>query len=164
MCVALCGCRTLGGRRGPVSRSVAECRHLTEQGISAMDRGDWKRAESLLAHAVELSCVDVDARRHYAETLWHRGALPEALVQLEEARRLVNTDPALAVRTGEVCLAIGQLGQAQAMADEALGLDPKFAPAWALRGRVAGAAGRGRQALADYQRSLGYAPDNEEVA
>ena len=137
---------------------------MTEQGISAMDRGDWKRAESLLARAVELSCADVDARRHYAETLWHRGALQEALAQLEEARRLVNTDPALAVRTGEVCLAIGRPRQARAMADEALALDPKFAAAWALRGRVAAATGRARGALADYQRSLGYAPDNPQLA
>ena len=50
------------------------------------------------------------------------------------------------------------------MADEALTLDPKFAAAWTLRGRVAGAAGQQRQALADYQRSLGYSPGDRDVA
>jgi tetratricopeptide (TPR) repeat protein len=163
LCVAACGCRTLGGRRGTTAESVAVCRQLTDQGISAMERGDWKRAESLFARAVETSAVDADARRHYAETLVHRGALGEARTQLEEARRLANTDPAIAVRLGEVDLALAQPQAAMGMANEALGLDPKFAPAWTLRGRVAGAAGQPRQALADFQRSLGYAPDNLDV-
>ena len=53
---------------------------------------------------------------------------------------------------------------ASRIVDEALALDPKFAGGWALRGRVASAAGQHRQALADYQRALGYAPDDTEVA
>jgi tetratricopeptide (TPR) repeat protein len=143
---------------------VATCRQLTEQGIGAMDRGDWKRAESLLARAVESCPVDVDARRQYAKALWHRQALDECLAQLEEARKLVDTDPALAVRAGEVYLALGQVPKAQEMAQEALRLDPKHAAAWTLRGRVAGAAGQPREALANYQRSLGYDSGNQDVA
>ncbi|MGD9724073.1 MAG: tetratricopeptide repeat protein [Pirellulales bacterium] len=158
-----CSCRSFGGRREAVPQTVATCRQLTEQGISAMDRGDWKRAESLLARAVETCPLDADARRQYAESLAHRGALQQALEQLHEARRLVNTDPALAVRAGEMCLAIDQPAQARVMADEALTLDPKFAPAWALRGRVAGAAGQPRQALANYHRALGYDPEIPDV-
>ena len=42
--------------------------------------------------------------------------------------------------------------------------DPKFAPGWTLRGRVASAAGQLREMLADYQRLLAYAPDNHEAA
>lgn len=159
---AACGCRSLS-TQGPVSQSVATCRQLTQQGINAMERGDWKRGESLLARAVEMSKVDPDARRHYAEALWHRGAMPEALVQLGEARRLASEDPGLAVRTGELHLALGQTGDAGRMVDEALRLDPKFASAWALRGRVASAAGQHRQALADYQRALGYAPEDHDL-
>ncbi|MEX2111952.1 MAG: tetratricopeptide repeat protein [Pirellulales bacterium] len=162
--LAICGCRTFGPKRGPQPQAVATCRQLTEQGISAMERGDWKRAESLLARAVDACPVDVDARRHYAESLAHRQALSESLTQFEEARKLVETDPTLAVRAGEVYLAIGQSQKAQAMADEALRLDPKHAPAWTLRGRVAGAAGQPRQALASYQRALGYEPDSQATA
>lgn len=161
---ACCGCRTLSGRYSPKPQTVATCRELTEQGISAMDRGDWKRAESLLARAVKTCAVDVDARRQYAEALWHRGALREALTQLEEARRLLNTDPALAVRAGEVYQALGQSGRAAQLADEALRLDPKFAPAWALHGNVAESTGNPRRALAHYQRALGYDPHNRDVA
>lgn len=162
-CLALAGCRTLGNQ-GPVSQSVAMGRQLTQQGINAMERGDWVRAESLLERAVATSAKDPDARRNYAETLWHRGAPREALAQLEEAGQLAGADPSLTVRTGEVNLILGQLHEASRQADKALRLDPKFAPAWALRGRVASAAGQPRQALADYQKSLGYAPDNYDVA
>jgi tetratricopeptide (TPR) repeat protein len=162
-CVALCGCRTFGGRRGAISQSVADCRQLTDQGISSMERGDWKRAETLLSRAVEASPVDVEARRQYAEVLSHRGATQEALAQLEEARKQSATDPALCVRAGEVYLTLNNIQRAAAMADEALALDPKLASAWTLRGRVAAAAGSPRQALADYHRALGYAPDNRQI-
>lgn len=160
----LCGCRSLGPKRGPKPQELATCRQLTVQGTSAMERGDWKRAESLLARAVEACPVDVDARRQYAEALWHRQALTECLAQLEEARKLVETDPALAVRAGEVYAATGQMQKAQSLADEALRLDPKHAAAWTLRGRVAGATGQPRQALANYQRALGYEPDRQDIA
>jgi Flp pilus assembly protein TadD len=162
LCLALAGCRTLGSQ-GPISESVAMSRQLTQQGANAMQRGDWARAESLLERAVAASPDDVDARRNYAETLWHRGTPSDALVQLEEARKRAGADPSLTVRTGEVCLALGRLDEASHLANTALQMDPKFAPAWALRGRVAGAGGRHRRALADYQRSLGYAPDNYDV-
>jgi tetratricopeptide (TPR) repeat protein len=163
LCALAGGCRSLANR-GPVSQSVVDCRQLTQQGINAMERGDWKRAESLLARAVQTSAKDVEARRSYAETLWRRGATQDALVQLEEARRLAVEDPNLAVRTGELHLALGQTSMASRMADEALRLDPRLASAWALRGRVATANRQYRTALADYQRSLGYAPEDKEVA
>jgi tetratricopeptide (TPR) repeat protein len=163
LCLALGGCRSLGNQ-GPVSQSVATGRQLTQQGTNAMEHGDWNRAASLLERAVATSAGDADARRNYAETLWHRGAPQEALVQLEEARKLAPADPSLAVRTGDVYLALGQREEAARMVDAALRLDPKFASAWALRGRVASAAGNPRAALADYQRSLGYCADNYGVA
>lgn len=162
-CVLACGCRSLG-KRGPTAESVASCRQLTQQGMNASDRGDWKRAETLLRRATEACPVDADARRQYAEALWHRGAMSVALAQLEEARRLSSEDAELAVRTGELYLALGWPDDARRMVEESMRLDPKFAPAWSLRGRIALAAGQPRQALADFQRSLGYAPDNYDVA
>jgi tetratricopeptide (TPR) repeat protein len=161
--VACAGCRTLGSSE-PVSKSVALGRQLTQQGINAMERGDWKGAESLLERAVSTSAKDAQARRCYGEALWHRGAQALALTQFEEARKLAPADPMLTVRAGEIYLALGKTDDARRLVDEALRLDPKFAPAWALRGRVATAAGAHRLALADYQRSLGYAPDNYDVS
>jgi len=158
----LSGCRTLRNE-SPVSQTVVEGRQLTQQGVNAMDRGDWSRAESLLERAVKTCGESADARRNYAETLAHRGARIDALAQLEAARELAPGDPALAVRTGELQLELGAPAKASDLVDEALKLDPKFAPAWTLRGRIAMAAGRPREALADFQRSLGYAPREYRV-
>lgn len=159
---AFAGCRTLD--RAPVAQSVVEGRQLTQQGVNAMERGDWRRAESLLERAVSTNAQDVDARRNYAETLWQRGAKTDALAQFEAARKLNECDPALAVRTGEIYLALGQTHSASEMVDVALRGDPKFAAAWALRGSVSAAGGKPREALADYQRALGYAPDSDDYA
>jgi len=84
-------------------------------------------------------------------------------VQLDEARRLAGEDPSLSVRTGEVHLSLGQISDATRMADEALRIDPKFAPAWALRGRVASAVGQPQEALSNYQRALGYTPADHDL-
>jgi tetratricopeptide (TPR) repeat protein len=157
------GCRTFG-KRGPSAESMATCRQLTQQAIVATERSDWKRAESLLGRAVTACPADVDARRQYGEALWHRGATSTALAQFEEARHLSPEDVGLAVRTGELYLELGRATDGGRLAEESLRLDPKFAPAWTLRGRVAAASGQARQALADYQRSLGYAPDDHDVA
>ncbi|HEY1786401.1 MAG TPA: tetratricopeptide repeat protein [Pirellulales bacterium] len=156
------GCRAWQPR-SPVPRSVATGRQLVQQGASAMDRGDWLAAEDLLNHAAEVSPQDPDARRRYAETLWHRGAAQPAITQLEEAARLAAEDPQIAVRTGEMYLATGQMARARKAADRALDLDPKLAAAWALRGRTSQATGALKTALADYQRSLGYQPDDRQV-
>lgn len=128
-----------------------------------MDRGDWLGAEDQLSQAVQVSPLDPDARRRYAETLWHRGAAREAIAQLEEATRLSSEDPQIAVRVGEMYLATGQNTRARKAADRALDLDPKLGAAWALRGRTNEATGALKQALADYQRSLGYQPDDRQV-
>jgi tetratricopeptide (TPR) repeat protein len=160
--LSLAGCRSLD--RAPVAQSVVEGRQLTQQGVNAMERGDWRRAESLLERAVATNEKDADARRNYAETLWQRGAKTDALVQLESARKLDNCDPGLAVRTGEIYLAMGQINSASDMVEVALRADPKFAQAWALRGSVSAARGKQREALADFQRALAYAPDNYDFA
>ena len=158
----LTGCRILS-TQGPVSRSVATCRQFTQQGRSALDRGEWERAESLFARAVESCPSDTEARRNYAETLWHRGAGDQAIAQLVEAWKSEAHDPAMAVRAGEMYLATGQSAAARHAAEEAIALDPRSAAAWALRGRTAQAEGNARAALADFQRSLGFASDNPAV-
>ncbi len=162
-CVAASGgCRSLS-REGPVPRSVANCRQFSQQGINAMERGDWPCAESLLTQALKLCPTDSDARRNYAETLWHRGAKEAAVEQMEQARKVAIEDASLAVRCGEMYLAMDQVERARQAAEQALDLDPKFALAWALRGRVLERRGQPQQALADYQRALGFAPNNTEV-
>jgi len=128
-----------------------------------MQRGDWQQAELLLAQAVESCPVDTDARCHYADVLANRGALEEAIGQLEAARDLAVGDATLIVRTGQMQLQMGQINQAAAHAATALRASPRSADAWALRGRVNLARGDLPRALADMQRALGYRPEDRQL-
>jgi tetratricopeptide (TPR) repeat protein len=128
-----------------------------------MDRGDWAKAESSLALAVESCPIDIDARRHYGEALWRRGAEQEAVTQIEHAISLNRHDPALHVRAGEMYLALGQTAQAADKANDVLRVDPSHAGGWALRARIGVAEGRPGDALSDFHRALGYSPDEPEL-
>jgi tetratricopeptide (TPR) repeat protein len=123
-----------------------------------MERGDWRKGETLLAKAVEACPVDSDARRQYAETLWRRGARDAALTQIGEARKNAPDDVLLTVRAGEMQLGMGQALTALALADEALDLDPRSAEAWGLRGAALEAQNDFAKALAAYQRALSFEP------
>ena len=146
-----------------VPESVIACRQYARQGCSAIDRGEWDRAEHLLRQAVEASPIDHAARHQFAEVLWQRGATAEAIRQLEIALRLAPGDVSLAVRAGEMHLALGKARQAMTYADYAIAAQPDLAPAWALRGRAHATGGNLAQGLADLHRALGYAPSANDV-
>jgi tetratricopeptide (TPR) repeat protein len=156
------GCR-LPSRQGPVPQSLVDCRRLSQQGVAALDRGRQQDAEALLARAVTACPVDAEARRHYAESLWRRGARQEAIAQLEEAGRLAGDDATLSTQLAEMYLASGQLELARQHANRAIDLDPRLPGAWAIRGRVLRAAGLPHDALTDNLRALGYAPKDRAI-
>ncbi len=151
------------GRWGGASPSVVNCRQLTRQGVAALEHGQTQQAEELLAGAIKTCPADYEARRHYAETLWLRGAHPEAIAQLKEASQLVGEDVPLRVRLAEMQLAVGEIQEARGNAERALDINPESAAAWAIRGRVMRTEGQLGQALADYHHSLGFDSDNEQV-
>lgn len=161
--LTLVGCRAWPWRPGPVSPSVATCRDLSRQGLAAIEQGQWPQAEHYMSGAVAACPIDVEARRHYAETLLKRGAAAEALVQLDEAMRLSSHDASLAVRSGEIYLSMGQMDAAAQRAERALQIDATSADAWALRGRLMAAQGDLRRTLSDLQRALSYHPDDRAL-
>ncbi len=157
-CVGLlvcCGCALVGHER-PVPKQLAQSRQASQRGISALDRGDWDKGEALLAEAIQLCPLDPEPHRHYAEALWHRGAKEQALAEMQEAARLSGDNPALAVRTGEMCLDMGRIADCDRLADQAVVLDPRMGAAWALRGEVALNEGRLDDALADLHRRSAF--------
>ena len=89
----------------------------------------------LFARAVAVCPADVEARRQYAETLWHRGARDEAIGQLAEAAKVAPEDPRLLDQLAEFRLAAGQVDQARRDAELAIDLDPRSPDAWMVRGR-----------------------------
>lgn len=162
LAILAAGCQ-IPGRRGPVPRALATCRQLSQRGIAAAERGRPQRARELLADAVEACPVDPEARRHYADALWKCGARTEAITQQQEAARLASEDAMLHVRLAEMHLATGKMDLARRRAEQALDLNPRLPAAWVIRGRVMRADGKLQQALADFHRALGYAPDDRQV-
>ncbi|HVA46232.1 MAG TPA: tetratricopeptide repeat protein [Pirellulales bacterium] len=161
-CGASMGCH-FRGADGPVPRSLVLSRQLSQQGVSAMEHGNWVRADELLAQAVKVFPQDAEARFHYAEALWHRRQQAAALEQLDKALQLSPDDPELLVRAAQMRTALGQAAEAGELIERALDVDPKNAAVWSLRGRLRRDAGEPREALADYHRALGYRPDDRET-
>ena len=161
--ILLAGCNGWPWREGAVPDSVATCRELSQQALANMESQRWLEAEGLLDRAVEACPIDPDARLYYAETLLHRGATNDALTQLEEAIRLTPNDTALVIRAGEICYQIQDYQQARRWATEAINLDPSAADAWRLSGSIYREEGNPQRALADYQRALGYRPEDPEL-
>jgi tetratricopeptide (TPR) repeat protein len=158
----LAGCR-FAGWEAPFSQSLVDSRKLSRQGVTAMDRGNQKEAETFLAKAVHACPSDLEARRNYAEVLWVRGAQNEAIAQMEEGAKTAKEDAAFRVRLAEMYLAVGKTQQAAEIAEQALALEPRSAAAWAIRGGVMNASGQPQQALAAYLHALGLDPQNRGV-
>jgi tetratricopeptide (TPR) repeat protein len=159
---AIVGCRLHRGAE-TASRSLVQCRQLSQQGLRALEHNHLAQAESLLSQAVEACPADAEARRHYAEALWRLRKQHEALSQLDEAVRLSSEDSGLLAHAAQMRLALGHTGQASELAERAIDFDPKNGAAWAVRGQVRRRAGKLRQALADLQRASGLEPDNRQV-
>jgi tetratricopeptide (TPR) repeat protein len=164
----LCGAGGLPGCQlphndGTPAPALITSRHYSQQAAAAIERSQWDQAETLLVQALKTCPLDNEARRYYAETLWHRGACVEAIGQLEEARQRSGEDAGLCARLAEMQLAMGQVEKARVGAEQALDLDPKLATAWVVHARVMRAARQQEQALADYHRALAYAPDDRQI-
>ena len=134
--------------RGPSTTS----RQLSQQGASALYRQDWQTAESFFARAVEACPQDVDARRHYAEALWHRGARRGSDHATGRSNQDIARGSAVVGPVGGVSLDGGPIAQAHHDAETAIDLDPRSPDAWMVRGRIMHRLGDNRQALADLHR------------
>lgn len=168
MIAALLGVATLAGCRlpwgdGPVSRPLAASRGLCQQGVAAMEQGDWKEAQRLLAAAVKACPADVEARRHYAEVLWRQGERQKAVAQLKEAMHIGGSSAEIHVRLAEMRLAMNDRPEARRHAESAIGMDPALAAAWVARAKISLAENDDRAALDDYHHALGLAPDDRDT-
>jgi predicted Zn-dependent protease len=156
------GCAILG-RRSHSAAEVTAARELSRQGVAALEAGQSQQAEELLKKSLAASPDDASSRRYMAETLWRRGAGDDAILQIGEAVRLEPTNASLAVRAGEMYLAVGRREAAKEQGERAIRLDPTLAGAWALRGRCFVKANQPDRALADLERAVELAPDRSDL-
>ncbi len=149
-------------RKGATAEGVATSRELSRQGVAAMEMGQWQQAEDLLRKSLEASTDDASTHRSLAEALWHRGACPEAMTQIELAVEHDPHDANTHVRAGEMALALGARNAAFTHAERAIRSDPKLASAWALRGRCFQRVNQPERALADMNHAVELAPQNAD--
>lgn len=157
------GCAILGRKRHSAA-DVTAARELSRQGVAALEAGQPQQAEELLRKSLAASPDDASSRRYMAETLWRRGAGDDAIAQIVEAVRLEPTNATLAIRAGEMYLAVGKLEAAEIYAERAIRLDPTLSGAWALRGRCFEKMNLPDRALSDLERAVELAPDQSDLA
>jgi tetratricopeptide (TPR) repeat protein len=149
----LAGC-SLVSRSASDSRAMVASRGLSQRGITAIEQQDWATAENLLSEAVKVCSACPEARRYYAETLWHKGDRAGALEQLAEALKVAPNDATLWVRQAEMKLELGRVAEARADADQAIDVDPNYNGGWIVRAHARQSMGELREALGDYHRAL----------
>ncbi len=149
--------------RGVSEAKITKAQQLSQQGLAAMDQGDWNGAQSLLAEALEEAPTDWQARAYYAEALWRQGANQQAIAQLAALPNLNAPDAASAVRVGGLLLEMQEPELAGRLADLALDMNPQLSTAWSLRGRAWASLGKRDRALADLNRALDYDANNVSV-
>lgn len=155
------GCHTF--RRQPVERDVATSRELSLRGLEALNNGRRDAAEELFSQAVEACPRDDRARKRYADALLARGAIDEAISQMEYAIQLSGSDPNMIVQLGEIYLTRGDVELAERLAAEALSKNSQLASAWVLQGRVLERSGDFDNALARYHKALSLQGHDEDV-
>jgi tetratricopeptide (TPR) repeat protein len=147
-----------------VAQDVIIARQLSQQGLEAMHQGAVGQAESRFVQAIEHCPTNTTARYQLANCLWQRGARHEAIEQLTKAIEIGGGDEVeMLVELGYMWANVGQLDQAMRLAEQSIRLAPEDPLAWRLRGDVFREQQDWSAALASFQRSLTYDPDNPEV-
>jgi tetratricopeptide (TPR) repeat protein len=160
--VGLSGCRWCR-REGPVPQSVLNCRQLSQEGVTALERGQTQEAETLLAKAITTCPTDCEARRNYADLLHKTGRRQEAVLQLTEALKSTPEDEASWVKLADLYLSLDELDRAQQTATQALQLNPRSVSALTVQARVKRKRNESREALSDFHRALNLDPENREL-
>jgi eukaryotic-like serine/threonine-protein kinase len=136
-----------------LDESLAEA-HATMADLKFRYDWDWDAAEKGFRRALELNPSLTDALSLYARFLAGQGRADRALEAAERARQLDPFSPDAALVVGLMHFYGRGYGRAADELHEALSLDPDFARAYALLGRVYEAQGRYDEALDVTQRAL----------
>lgn len=132
-------------------------------GLEAVQKGKLDQAKGFFSKAAEENPNDFRVRANLARTLYQSGEKQLAILQMQQAVDLSRGDSRLQVELGEMYLDAGQWLPARRQAQVAIESNHRFAPAWALRGKTEKAKGNYDQALADFQKALGYDPNLTSV-
>jgi cytochrome c-type biogenesis protein CcmH/NrfG len=139
---------------------VAALRMLAEAGTRL---GQYRDAERLLAHCLELAPSFLGARHGYAIVLYRQQKAAEAIPQIE---RLLADDPRDPGYRSLLAAALGLVGdyaRASAIYEQVLAEQPRQPKIWLSYGHSLRTAGRKAEAIAAYQRAISMSPSLGEA-
>ena len=157
------GCQTFHPFAEKTREKVVAARQWANNGLEAFQNGHLDKAKGLFSRASQQNPSDYRIRANLAKTLFRSGDSGQAIAEMTRAVELSNGDPKLLVTLGEMYVDVGALDLAQQQVERALAPDHRYAPAWELQGKISKAKGDYHSALADFQKSLGYAPEVTSV-
>jgi tetratricopeptide (TPR) repeat protein len=146
-----------------VPQDVTDCRKLSQRAVGALHRGDIATAESLAQRAVQTNPHDAQAHQNYSEALWRSGQREAAIIQAQEAQKLLPDDPLVTVRLGEQYQEQGRSQEAAELASQAIDLCPNCGSGWALRARARASLGQLNDSLPDFQQALRFQPNDQKL-
>ena len=112
---------------------------------------DWKGAETEYRRALELNPSYPTARHWYSLHLSRLGRMDEADVEIQRARALDPLSTIISTDAAETAYWARKPGEAMARIDQVLALDPYFAEAHQVKGKIYEQQGKYEQALAEFK-------------
>lgn len=142
----------------PAERKSTE--RLVLMGETRALLGDLKSAEDDLQLALNDAPRDPECLAAYSWLQNFQGRYDAAIATLAKARSIMPRAAWVPYRMGVSYLFLGKLGEAENACQEALRLDPKYSPAYLIRGIVKINQKRYQDATIDFTKALDLAPDN----
>lgn len=129
---------------------------------SLSQAGLFDKAESSFKRVLAIANDRIDAHRDLARMLWEMGETSRYLAALDDSIRVQPT-PELLVLRGELSFRAGNIDDTMAAAERAISTQPGNSPAHRLRGRVFGAQGQLKDAVAATCKAHELDPDDFET-
>jgi Flp pilus assembly protein TadD len=149
--------------RAPIAiLSLAAVTALTVLGYLAWRQtGYWQDAETLFRHAAKVTSNNYLAHNNLGAALARQGKIEAALVQYEEALRIIPRYADALFNMGQVLTAGGRLDEAKERYREALQIKPSFVEAHNNLGIILANEGKTAEAIFHFEAALRLRPDYE---
>lgn len=161
--VLLSGCQTFQPFAQRTREKISSARQWANGGLEAFQCGQLQRAKSFFSRATQTRPEDFRSRANLARTLHQSGETSDAISQMQQAVEQSGNDPNMLIELGEMYFAAGQLSPAVRQAQAALNDNHQLAGAWKLKAKVSRARGELSQALTEFQKAAGFAPNDQDL-
>ena len=155
--------RAAAGKALALDSTLGEAHTALAYGSMIYD-WDWLAAEASFRRAIAVDSSYPTAHQWYADFLWGRGRLDEALREMQVAHRLDPLSLVISSELGATYYLLRRFEEAEAQLRQTLALDPNYAHALYLLGQVHLQQRRYREAIDAMRRALELGGFQEDLA